>query len=303
VLNQISLALLSVTYIIFHSEIKLWYAVVPANILLICGIYFLVTKYEREASLSKEGFSFLRILRFWYSIGIIIICFKETYYIIHSLKPDDWDAILIKADFAVFGVNPTQWVYRFANPASTEFLQIIYFFYYFIIIIYGLELYLWKRYDEYKYATFIICTGFYLSYILYVFFPAIGPRFILHNFGAINTELPGIFFTKWIRAFLDFGESIPPGVMNAQDFAQRDAMPSAHTSLALLVVYLSKKIKSKSFYFYLPYLILMVISTIYLRYHYIIDIAAGVAAALITILIGKIVYRNDEISRRDYANT
>ncbi len=68
-------------------------------------------------------------------------------------------------------------------------------------------------------------------------------------------------------------------------------MPSAHTSLAIIIVYLSKKIRSKSFYFYLPYLVCMLISTIYLRYHYVIDIAAGVVLAFITILIGKIVYR------------
>ena len=225
-----------------------------------------------------------------------MVCFKETYYIIQSLKPEDWDLVFIKADFELFGVNPTQWIYKFANPFLTEFLQIIYFFYYFIIIIYGLELYLWKRYDEYKFATFIIVTAFYLCYIFYVIFPAIGPRFLLHDFNAINTELPGIFFTKWIRAFLDFGESIPAGVQNVNMFAQRDAMPSAHTSLAILVVYLSKKIRSRSFYFYLPYLICMVISTIYLRYHYVIDIAAGAVIAVITIVIGKLVYKKFERS-------
>ncbi len=255
------------------------------------GIYFLVRRYELQPP-EYNQFSLLRILRFWYSVAVILICFKETYYIILSLKPDDWDILFIKADFAIFGVNPTQWAYRFANPWLTEFLQIIYFFYYFLIIVYGLELYLWKRYDEYKYATFVILSGFYLCYIFYVIFPAIGPRFILHDFASINAELPGIFFTKWIRSFLDFGESIPVGVSNPQVFAQRDAMPSAHTALALILVYLSKKIKSKSFYFYLPYLILLVISTIYLRYHYVIDIAAGIFIAVIAIIVCKIIYKD-----------
>lgn len=291
IVNQSALVILSITYLVFHSRIELWYVVVPANIIIISGIYFLVSKYESNPAYAGDKFSVLRVLRFWYSVAIILICFKETYYIIHSLKPDDWDSILIKADFAIFGVNPTQWVYRFANPFLTEFLQLIYFLYYFIIIIYGLELYLWKRYEEYKFATFIIVTCFYLCYVFYVMFPAIGPRFLLHNFNTINSELPGIFLTKWIRAFLDFGESIPAGAVNISDFAQRDAMPSAHTSLAIIIVYLSHKIKSKSFYFYLPYLICMIISTIYLRYHYVIDIAAGVVVALITIVIEKIVYR------------
>ena len=271
---------------------------VPANVIIMSAIYFIVSKYESDPGYTAANFSFLRVIRFWYSVAIILICFKETYYIIHSLKPDDWDAIFIKADFAVFGFNPTQWIYKFSSPLLTEFLQVIYLFYYFIIMIYGLELYLWKRYEEYKFATFIIVTGFYLCYIFYVIFPAIGPRFLLHNFADIDTELPGIFLTKWIRIFLNFGESIPAGVSNVQDYAQRDAMPSAHTSLTLIIVYLSKKIKSKSYYFYLPFFICMVISTIYLRYHYVIDIAAGIIFAFITIMIGELVYKNGKYKER-----
>jgi len=289
-INQTALILLSFTYLIFHSKIELWYIIIPVNIIIISGIYFIVSKYESNPGYAAKNFSLLRVLRFWYSVAIILICFKETYYIIHSLKPGDWDAIFIKVDYAIFGLNPTQWIYKFSNPILTEFFQIIYLFYYLIIVIYGLELYFWRRYEEYKFAMFVIVTGFYLCYVFYALFPAIGPRFILHNFASIDTELPGMLLTKCIRDFLNFGESIPSGVINVQDFAQRDAMPSAHTSLALIIVYLSRKIKSKSFYFYMPFFIFMVISTIYLRYHYVIDIAAGILFAIITILIAKLVY-------------
>jgi membrane-associated phospholipid phosphatase len=115
----------------------------------------------------------------------------------------------------------------------------------------------------------------------------VGPRFHLHDFYSISTELPGILFTDFIRAILDFGESIPTNVASPGDFAQRDAMPSAHASMALTIAYLSWKIKSRSFYFYLPYCVLMIISTIYLRYHYVVDIIAGILLAVITIMIGE----------------
>jgi len=79
--------------------------------------------------------------------------------------------------------------------------------------------------------------------------------------------------------------------VNPIEFAQRDAMPSVHVTLAVLVTYLSYEIKSKSFYFYLPYCILMIISTIYLRYHYVVDIFGGIVVFFIVVVIGKIVRR------------
>ena len=132
--------------------------------------------------------------------------------------------------------------------------------------------------------------GFYISFIGYVIFPAIGPRFTLHDFHLTDTELPGIFLAEKIRSFINFVESIPDNVPNPQDYAQRDAFPSGHTIIILLITYLSRKIKSNSFYFYLPYSILMLFSTLYLRYHYFIDLVAGIPVVLITIFIANKLY-------------
>jgi membrane-associated phospholipid phosphatase len=165
-----------------------------------------------------------------------------------------------------------------------------------MIIVYGLELYLWKRYKEFKYTIFIVFFSFYFSYLLYFIFPANGPRFHLHDFSSISRELPGIFFTDYIREFLNFGESIPGGVPNPQDYVQRDAMPSLHIITAFLIMYLSFKFRSKSFYFYLPFVFLMAIATIYLRYHYVVDIAAGIIVSLFTIWIGNILYKGKSVS-------
>ena len=192
----------------------------------------------------------------------------------------------------LFGLNPTQWVHQFANPFLTEFLQIVYVYYYPMIVVFGLELYLWHRYKEFKYTIFILFFSFFLSYLLYMLFPANGPRFHLHEFSAITNELPGIFLTDYIRAFLNMGESIPSNVTNPEFYVQRDAMPSLHTITSFLIMWLSRKFRSKSFYFYLPYFICMVIATVYLRYHYVVDIFGGLIVCGFTITIGKLVYKD-----------
>ncbi|NOS85537.1 MAG: phosphatase PAP2 family protein [Ignavibacteria bacterium] len=293
------LLLLSLIYFYFNFKIGYWFVLALVNLFLIWVIYRLVNKYEILAAKYGENrlsnSSPLKLLRYWYGVAAILFIFKQVYIIGYALKPMDWDPVFMRLDFGLFGVNPTQWAYRFENPFLTEFLQIVYVYYYPMILVFGLELYLWNRYKEFKYTIFILFFSFFASYVFYLLFPANGPRFHLHDFYAINTELPGVFLTEYIRTFLNFGESIPPGVKNPQDFVQRDAMPSLHTITAFLIMYLSWKFKSKSFYFYLPYFICMVAATVYLRYHYVVDIAGGLIMCVITIIIGMLVYKNKNI--------
>lgn len=290
------LLILSLIFIYFNFRIPNWYVFVLINLFLIWGIWKIVSAYERKKNIS--GFnednekSFLKVLRYWYGVAAILYIFKQDYIIINSLKPADWDLLFIKWDFYIFKLNPTQWAHQFANPFLTEFLQIIYVYYYPMIVVFGLELYLWHRYKEFKYTIFVLFFSFFLSYLLYIIFPANGPRFHLHDFYSISTQLPGVFLTEYIRVFLNFGESIPPGVTNPQDYVQRDAMPSLHTITAFLIMWLSWKFRSRSFYFYMPYFICMAAATIYLRYHYVVDILGGMLVCVFTMLIAKIVYKD-----------
>ena len=292
IVTQAMFLILSLILLIFNIKVDYWYLFIPLNVILIYAIWKIVSVYEHKIETNNineaDEKSLLKVLRYWYGVAAILIIFKQVYFIIFSLNLPDWDILFIKMDYSIFGVNPTQWIYKFENPFLTEFLQIIYSYYYPMIVVFGLELYLRHRYKEFKYSIFIIFFSFYFSYVLYMIFPANGPRFHLHDFATISTELPGIFFTDYLRAFLNFGESIPRGVHNPQDYVQRDVMPSLHIITAFLIMYLSGKFRLKSFYLYVPYLILMAIATIYLRYHYVVDIIGGIIVALFTIWIGKL---------------
>ena len=121
------LFVLSLVEIIFSAVIDYWYLLSVVNLVLICVIIFVVSKYESKTSVEKEQlnnkFSFLKLIRFWYAVLLILVCFKEVYLIIHLSHIPDNDILLIKIDQDIFGVNPTQWIYRFANPLLTEFLD------------------------------------------------------------------------------------------------------------------------------------------------------------------------------------
>jgi membrane-associated phospholipid phosphatase len=290
------LLILTLIYIFYNVKLEYWYIFIPLNLFFVFIICKLVSAFESGVSsgkINEQGKnSLLKVFRYWYGIAAILYIFKQVYIVGFSLKPADLDPMFMKWDLMLFGVNPTQWIHQFANPFLTEFLQIIYVYYYPMIAVFGLELYLSHRYKEFKYTIFILFFSFFLSYLLYMLFPANGPRFHLHEFTAITNELPGVFLTDYIRMFLNFGESIPSNVSNPQDYVQRDAMPSLHTITAFLIMWLSWKFRSKSFYFYLPYFICMVIATVYLRYHYVVDIFGGLVVCGFTITVGKLVYKD-----------
>jgi len=220
--------------------------------------------------------------------------FKEIYLMVRPIHPVDYDSVLIAVDRWVFGVNPTQWLGQFAHPLLTEVLQIAYFSYYLIFILVGVELY--RRYPiaEFDHGAFLIVYGFYLSYLGYFLLPAIGPRFTLHDFYALDRDLPGLLFTPWMRSFINAGESITATMPNAAELVQRDVFPSGHTQMTLIAAYLAFHYRLPSRRVIAVLATLLIIGTVYLRYHYVIDLVGGMVFMLLTIWSGKRIQRSWE---------
>ncbi len=65
--------------------------------------------------------------------------------------------------------------------------------------------------------------------------------------------------------------------------AQRDAFPSGHTQMALISLYLAHQYRLKSRFILYLLGTLLIISTVYLRYHYVIDVIGGVIFMIITV--------------------
>ena len=267
--------------VIFFGRVSAWLEICFANAVVITVILLLAYWAEIKKTKMLVG------LHRFYSYLIVLFVFKEIYLMVHPIHPVDYDAFFISIDQWIFGVNPTQWMMKFAHPVLTEIFQIAYFSYYILFILLGVELY--RRYpiEKYDYGAFMIVYGFYLSYLGYFLLPAIGPRFTLHNFYSLPAELSGIFFTSWIRDFVNAGESISFNMANAAEVVQRDVFPSGHTQLTLIVVYLSHKNVLKTRWIISVLAALLIIGTIYLRYHYVVDLAGGFLFFIFTISSGK----------------
>ena len=80
---------------------------------------------------------------------------------------------------------------------------------------------------------------FFVSYLLYFFMPAIGPRFTVHEFGSLNAELPGLWLTNTFRDMVNAGGGVFPGTENPAEIINRDCMPSGHTMMTFITIILA----------------------------------------------------------------
>jgi len=63
-------------------------------------------------------------------------------------------------------------------------------------------------------------------------------------------------------------------------------MPSGHTQIVLIALYLAYRYEKPLFYIFLPIICGLILSTVYLRYHYVVDLFAGAAMAAGCVVIG-----------------
>jgi membrane-associated phospholipid phosphatase len=274
------LLLLTVLNLIFHARVEQWSALAAVNLAIIVGILLLARGAEEKKTRLLIG------CHRWYCYLIILLIFKEIYLMVHPIHPTDYDQLLIAIDHWMFGVNPTQWIGQFAHPILTEILQIAYFSYYILFIILGVELFRRHAIHDFDKAAFLIVYGFYLSYIGYFALPGVGPRFTLHDFSALETDLPGLLLTPWLRSIINAGESIPPSLVDAVNYVQRDVFPSGHTQLTLIVMALGFRYRIRTRWLLLVLGSLLIVATIYLRYHYVIDLVGGALLAWFTLWTG-----------------
>jgi membrane-associated phospholipid phosphatase len=124
---------------------------------------------------------------------------------------------------------------------------------------------------DFFHVIFAILFSFYVTYVGYMLFPAVGPRFSLYHLQ--TTALVGCVLTLPIREYLNWLEHI-----------MRDAFPSGHTMVALIVLFYTWRYEKRLLLLFTPIACLIIISTIYLRYHYAVDVLAGMILAVPTVV-------------------
>jgi membrane-associated phospholipid phosphatase len=218
------------------------------------------------------------IFRNWYPLLYVASCYKEMALLIPAVRRTNADRWLADLDFRIWNANPTVWFESIQSPALTELLQIVYTL--FIPMVLLVAALLWRRrsWAEFQYYAFLIALGFLVSYVGYLIVPARGPRFLLRSMQHI--PLQGLWGFDSMQSALDRLEA-----------AHFDCFPSGHTELTILAWWGSRMISKAAFRAYFVYTPLIIFATVYLRYHYSVDVLAGMVTAATLILLAPFCYR------------
>ena len=268
------LALLTAVILLFISLIPAWPQLIVKNSLLALAIISFASLRRRDPRSRLYNFThallpIVSVLVIFNSLGDIIPFIRKHYY----------DDVLIRIDYMFFATYPTVWLERFNNAFLTSLFQVAYISYYCIPIALGISLFIKDKKDEFEIAVFAVLLCFYLSYIGYILFPAVGPRFTLNHKQTMDLQAGPM--TLWIQQTLD-----------TLEHNKTDAFPSGHTAVALVSFYYAWAYGEKMlFRILVPTVSALVISTVYLRYHCVIDVVAGIMLAVLTILISPRIYR------------
>jgi hypothetical protein len=206
-------------------------------------------------------------------IAALLGSFFQLREILPAVSPWTDDARIYAFDLHVFGFEPSVWLDRFVTPASTEWFAFFYFLYFLILCVHVLPItYYWQR-DTRLLGRFAlgVLLMFYVAHLVYMLVPGFGPYWYLK--GTFHHELQGGTFWRLVREAVDAGG------------AQKDIFPSLHTAAPTFIAIFSFRHR-KLFPFKYTWPVLafvatqIIIATMFLRWHYLIDIFAGLALAV-----------------------
>lgn len=254
------------------GEILLRYSLMGA---FVAVVVFLAQRPERLPKALSVAVDF-------YPAAFIPFVFESLGPLIPAARGAARDDLLIAADRAIFGTDVTVWLERFVTPFWAAFFYMAYSTYYFLPLILGGVL--WARGRELaRRFIFTLSVCFYVSYAGYFTIPAYGPRTAQAGLYTVPLES-----TSVARAISH--------TINELEHTKLDVFPSGHTMITVAVLMVAWRRARKLFWFLLPVAVLLIFSTVYCRYHYVVDVLAGIVLAFATVPLGDRLY--DRLSFR-----
>jgi membrane-associated phospholipid phosphatase len=205
---------------------------------------------------------FLKLLRDWFPFLLLSACYFALYNnLMLRVNPVTADGFLSRIDAALIGNQPSFLLERFIRPWLTDFLSLIYFS--FVLYLPGMAL--WFYIKGARQAFRRLMMG-YLTLILmgvtsYLLVPAVGPETFFAS--RYSHDLRGNMLTQGMQYIMQ----------NAR--VGHDCFPSLHVGIPLLLAFYIRNHFRKWFPVALAYVGVMCCATIYLRYHYLIDVLAA----------------------------
>jgi membrane-associated phospholipid phosphatase len=272
------LGLVMGSQIVRHTELL---TVSVAMLTMVLVVPQITTRLGQAAY--EAGRIAISIISAWYT-------YESAAQLIASFRSVSYEAEMILADRMLFGGNPSEWTEVLINPVLTEYLQMVYVSYFPMMLLVALALLATR--EKRTLFTYLIAMNLAVMscHLFYFLVPVRSPFLIAGDEAfasliAYSAPLQGLWWTEALRQNL----------LNATTM-RYDCFPSGHTMHSLLAIYFAWKIHPalRTLVFIVGGSIIF--STIYLRYHYAIDLIVGAGFAVFW------VWASHKLAERTYAS-
>jgi membrane-associated phospholipid phosphatase len=207
---------------------------------------------------------------------LILFVYDNTAGLTRIIRPDLADPLLRAADRALLGVDPALWLQRLCRPWLTEFMSFVYALLFGFPALILLRLHLRGETAAFREFGLALSLCFYFGLLGYMLVPAVGPRYTMA--AELSVPLRGYWFTEHAARAWRSIEQI-----------DRDCFPSLHTAISTIA--LAQLLRQRRRWpggrallgVCAPLIVLLWCSTVYLRYHYVVDVLAGFVVALVCV--------------------
>jgi len=214
------------------------------------------------------------VLRDWVPFLLVVFIYENLHDLAGQVTGWDFAETLNRWDVAIFGIEPTIWAQRIFSPLATDLFSVSYALYFALPLFIMFLLSIWGMRGDFRRMALAVTLCFLLGFTGYVFLPASPPRYFIEHLYADPPKLYGLFLYDRLQGAWDSLSVISGG-----------AFPSLHvgvSAVALIYAYRYRALNRacKAIWLaYIPLVLSLWFSTIYLRHHWVIDIAAGLAVA------------------------
>lgn len=256
----------------------LWGAVVAGNgprrtfalgvTTIVLAVYSLLQAVAHQHPLRSTRRELLRRLALVFGL---LAPFGFLHHILAAVTTHTVDTWLYDFDLAVFGLEPALAWDRYVEPVTTEWFSFFYLSYYFVILAFLAPFVFLARsgrlVQEFAFGLlFVFCVG----QTMYMLVPGYGPHVMLAS--RFEHALEGPFWWRLVATTVHSGQ------------ARADIFPSLHTAApAFFTMFSLRHRHLPIFRLTWPITALVasqiIIATMFLRWHYAIDIVAGLGLA------------------------
>ncbi len=236
-----------------------------AVVVALAAVLPALERYLRRPQPSRRGLAVAEFFRTMLPFLMCIAVYTNLHDTVRYVNPHDIHQYLAAIEEWIFGGQPVVWAERYITPARTEFFNAFYANFYLVAPSVVAILWLSGRRVEARQALLGIILCFYSGYVLYIVFPAAPPRLYFESLGLFTVTLKGGPITDFQQALL---EMMP-------NHAARAAFPSLHSAVSLLSLYYAWKYCRWFFPILLTFVAGLLVATVYLRHHWVVDLIAG----------------------------